>query len=115
MNSAITDKKRQELLDFIQLNLAAEPAIQAVIGIGSIATGQMRPGSDIDAILFFDPFDPYIVPAEFIWLPSYGSFHSIFSREPSVQEEGIQFDFTRVALNEWFNPNFICPKVAAPN
>ncbi len=110
MNSAITDQKRRELLDFIQRNLAAEPAIQALIGIGSIATGQMRPGSDIDAILFFDPFDPYIVPAEFIWLPSDGTFHSIFSREPSVQEEGIQFDFTRVDLNEWFNPNFVLPE-----
>ena len=35
INSAITDQKRQELLDFIQRNLAAEPAIQAIIGIGS--------------------------------------------------------------------------------
>lgn len=110
MNSTITDQKRQELLDFIKRNLASETAIRAVIGIGSIATGQMRPGSDIDALIFFDPFDPYIVPAEFIWLPSTGAFHSIFSREPSVQEEGIQFDLTRVDLKEWSNPNFVLPE-----
>lgn len=110
MSSAITNQKRQALLDFIQRNLAAEPAIQAVVGIGSIATGQMRTGSDIDAILFFDPFDPYIVPAEFIWRPSDGSFHSIFSREPAVQEEGIQFDFIRVDLQEWSAPDFVLPE-----
>ncbi len=110
MNSATTNQKRQELLDFIKHNLASEPAVRAVVGIGSIATGQMRPGSDIDAILFFDLFDPYIVPAEFIWLPSNGSFHSIFSREPFVQEQGIQFDFTRVDLNEWSAPNFVLPE-----
>ena len=110
MSLDITHKKRQELLSFIERHLADQPALQAVIGIGSIATGRMRAGSDIDAILFFDPFDPYIVPAEFIWLPGDGSFHSIFSREAGVQEEGIQFDFTRVGRNEWADPSFIWPE-----
>lgn len=110
MRTSVTDQKRHELLDFIQTNLASEPAIQAVIGIGSIATGRMRPGSDIDAIIFLDPFDPYIVPAEFIWLPSANSFHSIFTQEPGVQEGGIQFDFTRVDLKAWRHPGFVWPE-----
>lgn len=110
MSLAITRQKRQELLHFIQRQLADQPALQAVLGIGSIATGRMRAGSDIDAILFFDPFDPYLVPAEFIWLPQAGSFHSIFSREAGVQETGIQFDFTRVDRNEWADPNFVWPE-----
>jgi hypothetical protein len=110
MSQAITNQKRQELLAFIQRYLAPEPVLRAVVGIGSIATGNMRPGSDIDAILFFDPLDLYIVPAEFIWLPSDGSFHSIFSKETAVQEEGIQFDFTRVDLNQWADPTFVWPE-----
>lgn len=105
-----TSQKRQELIAFIERNLAPEAAIQGVVGIGSIATGQMRPGSDIDAVIFFDPYDPYIVPAEAIWLPADGSFHSIFSKETRVQESGIQLDFTRCALDEWADPAFIWPE-----
>ncbi|MFN8493358.1 MAG: nucleotidyltransferase domain-containing protein [Caldilineaceae bacterium] len=107
MNPSVTEQKRQALLNFIQSNLAPEPAVQAVIGIGSIATGRMRPGSDIDALIFLAPFDLYIVPAEFIWLPHDDSFHSIFSKEPGVQEAGIQFDFTRIDWQEWSKPSFV--------
>lgn len=109
MTPATTEKRRQ-LLAFIQRKLAPEVAIQGVVGIGSIATGQMRPGSDIDAVIFMEPFDPYIVPAEAIWLPDDDSFHSIFSKEPGVQENGLQFDFTRVALDEWADPAFVWPE-----
>lgn len=105
-----TRQKRQELLAFTERNLMPEAAIQGVVGIGSIATGQMRPGSDIDAVIFYAPYDPYIVPAEAIWLPADGSFHSIFSKEPEVQESGIQFDFTRCALDEWADPAFVWPE-----
>ena len=63
---------------FIERELVPEPAVQAVIGIGSIASGLARPDSDIDTIIFLDPFDWYILPAEFKWRPADGSFHSIF-------------------------------------
>lgn len=105
-----TIQKRQELSTFIERNLAPETAIQGVVGIGSIATGQMRPGSDIDAVIFYAPYDPYIVPAEAIWMPADGSFYSIFSKEPGVQETGIQLDFTRCALDEWADPAFVWPE-----
>ncbi len=110
MITPATHEKRQALLAFIQRVLEPEPAVQAVIGIGSIATGQMRPGSDIDALIFFEPYDPYIVPAESIWLADDGSFHSIFSQDASVQEAGLQLDFTRCALNEWADPTFAWPE-----
>jgi hypothetical protein len=77
---------------FIERELVPEPAVQAVIGIGSIVSGLARPDSDIDAIIFLDPFDWYIVPAEFKWCPSDNSFHSIFSQVPGP-EECMQFDF----------------------
>jgi hypothetical protein len=93
-------------LTFIERALVSEPAVQAVVGIGSIASVLSRPGSDIDAILFFDPLDLYIVPAEFYWRPVDGSFHSIFSKEPGVEEESFQFDFLRVDLQHWADPNF---------
>jgi hypothetical protein len=110
MITPTTSQKRQDLLAFIRRVLAPEPAVQAVIGIGSIATGQMRPESDIDAVIFFDPYDPYIVPAESIWLPDDGSFHSIFSQEPGVQGLGVQLDFTRCTLTEWAHPGFVWPE-----
>ncbi|MBN1873750.1 MAG: hypothetical protein JXA33_05935 [Anaerolineae bacterium] len=90
---------------FIECELVPEPAIQAVIGIGSIASGLARPDSDIDAIIFLDPLDWYVVPAEFIWCPSDSSFHSIFSPEPGL-EEGIQFDFARFDLVQWADPSY---------
>lgn len=74
MTTPATVQKRQELLTFIECNLAPEAAIQGVVGIGSIATDQMRPGSDIDAVIFYAPNDPYIVPAEAIWLLEDDSF-----------------------------------------
>ena len=94
MTPSATIRKRQELMNFIELELLPEPAVQAVIGIGSIANGLARPDSDIDAVVFLDPFDTYITPAEFVWCPSDKSFHSIFSDVPGVGE-GIQFDFRR--------------------
>jgi hypothetical protein len=57
-----------------------------------------------------DPLDLYIMPAEFIWLPSDGTFHSIFSREEGVQETGIQFDFVRVDLQQWSDASFEWPE-----
>ena len=55
-------EKRAQFLQFMESVLLPETAVQAVIGIGSIATGHMRPNSDIDIILFLDPYDLYIVP-----------------------------------------------------
>jgi hypothetical protein len=97
-------------LTFIERELAPHRAVQAVIGVGSIATGLARPDSDIDAVLFLDPFDPYLVPAEFIWLPSDRSFYSIFSDAPGVQATGIQLDFSRYDLAQWADPGYAWPE-----
>lgn len=107
--SSATNRKRQELMNFIELELLPEPAVQAVIGVGSIANGLARPDSDIDAIVFLDPFDPYITPAEFVWCPSDRSFHSIFSDDPGMGE-GIQFDFHRFDFSQWADPSFEWPE-----
>ena len=109
MTPSATLQKRQELLSFIELELLPEPAVQAVIGIGSIANGLARPDSDIDAIVFLDPLDPYITPAEFVWCPSDRSFHSIFSDAPGL-EGGIQFDLQRFDFVQWANPAFAWPE-----
>jgi len=96
-------------MNFIEHELAPEPAVQAVIGIGSIASGFARADSDIDAIVFLNPFDAYIIPAEFVWVPSNKSFHSIFSDVPEL-EKGIQFDVQRFDFNQWMNPSFAWPE-----
>lgn len=103
--TAATRQKRQKLSDFIDRFLKPEPALQAVVGVGSIAFGTMRPNSDIDAVLFWDPVDYYVVPSEFVWVPETNTYHSIF--EPDVSATGIQFDFHHYDLKTWSDPNFV--------
>lgn len=104
-----TVEKRRSLLDFIEHALVPEPAVQAVIGIGSLATGRARPDSDIDALVLLAPFDPYIVPAEFVWCPDDDSYHSIFSAAAG-RPDYLQFDFTRLDLAAWKQPGFELPE-----
>jgi hypothetical protein len=101
-----TLQKRQELTAFVKRILAPEPAVQAVIAVGSVANGRARPNSDIDAVVFFDPYDEYIVPAESKWCPADGSFHSIFE----APEGAIQLDFHRLALAQWADPAYEWPE-----
>ncbi|MCA9994667.1 MAG: hypothetical protein KDE56_02900 [Anaerolineales bacterium] len=110
MMTPATAVKREQLRLFMARALAGETAVKAVIGIGSIATGRMRADSDIDAIVFLEPYSDYIVPAEAIWLPDDGSFHSIFSRDERVQRDGIQLDFARFDWGQWRKPDFAWPE-----
>lgn len=105
MITPATLEKRQQLLDFIECELAPQAAVQAVIGIGSIASGLARPDSDIDALVFFDPLDLHIVPAEFTWRPTDRTFHNMFSGA-----DGINFDFMRCDLHHWTDPAFDWPE-----
>jgi hypothetical protein len=103
-----TEQKRQQLLNFIEQVLAPEEAVKGVVGIGSIASGYMRPDSDIDAVIFLDPYDLFIVPAESWWNPTDGSYHSIF--EDKDFSKDLQLDFARYHLAEWGDPNFEWPE-----
>ncbi len=100
-----TKEKRDQLKEFIKQILEPEPAVKAVIGIGSIASGHMRPDSDIDAVVFLEPLDLYIAPAEAIWRAEDRTFHSIFS-----DVQGIQFDFSRLDWIQWSDPEFNWPE-----
>jgi predicted nucleotidyltransferase len=100
-NTDVTKEKRAALKSFIRRVLEPEPAVKAVVGIGSIATGHVRPDSDIDAVIFLDPFDLFIAPAEAIWRPEDNTFHSIFSDNV----EGTQLDFTRLDWKQWADPD----------
>lgn len=104
-----TKEKRAQFLQFMEEVLLPETAVQAVIGIGSIATGRMRPDSDIDIILFLDPYDLYIVPAEALWLAVDNSFHSIFSEDEAILQ-GLQVDFMRYDWQQWGDPAFSWPE-----
>jgi hypothetical protein len=70
----------------------------------------MRPDSDIDLVVFFDPMDWYIIPAEFLWRPSDGTFHQIFSEDEAVLKHSIQLDCMRVDLERWSDPTFLWPE-----
>lgn len=102
--------KRQEFSSFVEEVLIPQPAVQGVVGIGSIASGHARPDSDIDAVLFLDPYDPYIVPAESFWRRSDGTFHSIFGISTDQESEGLFLDMQRYDLRQWADPSFVWPE-----
>ena len=110
MATSVALHKRQEFSSFIDEVLIAHPAVQGVVGIGSIATGQARPESDIDAVVFLDPLDLYVVPAESFWRRSEGTFHSIFSPAAKRETEGLFLDIQRYGLRQWRDPAFVCPE-----
>ena len=105
-----TVQKRAQLRAFIAQVLAPHPAVQAVVGIGSLANGRMRPDSDIDAIIFLDPYSDYVVPAEALWRASDDSFHSIFVDDPDLQAHGLPLDFARLDWRQWSQPDFAWPE-----
>lgn len=86
MISPSTERKRQQLVDYIERQLKRYDAVRAVVGIGSIGAGTAREDSDIDAAVFLEPFDPYLVP------------------------EIPQFDFQRYDLQQWRAPGHDWPE-----
>ncbi|MCP4429025.1 MAG: nucleotidyltransferase domain-containing protein [Chloroflexi bacterium] len=85
-------------------------SVHGVVAIGSVATGNARKSSDIDAILFMDPVDRYILPAESIWCPWDDSFHSIFVDDQRIQREGIPLDLYFRDVVEWSSESFEWPE-----
>jgi predicted nucleotidyltransferase len=105
MNPA-TSKKRTELSRFIQQEIIKETSVQGVVVIGSVAKGIARADSDIDAVVFLEPFNLYAIPAEFKWRFDDGTFHGIFSEV----ENSIQLDFKRLDLQEWSKSTHVWPE-----
>ena len=105
----ISERKLKQLEDYVRRHCVPEPAVQAVIAIGSAASGEAGADSDIDAIVFLDPYDLYAVPAEFAWRPDADSIHSIFSVE-AKSADAVQLDFTRFDLSEWRSVGFAWPE-----
>lgn len=105
-----TRVKRDQLTDFISLKLAPHPSVQAVVAFGSLTTGTARPDSDIDAYVFMDPLDQFVVPAESVWRARDDTFHSIFADDDTLEQEGIQLDLHRVDLARWRDQSFFWPE-----
>ena len=100
--NAETQQKRRELSKFIHQIVEPDLAIQGIIVIGSVAKGIARSDSDIDAVVFLDPYDLYAVPAESKWESETGIFQGISRHAPNA----LQLDFKRVSLVEWSKPDF---------
>lgn len=105
-------RKRDQLVAFIDRKLAPHAAVQAIVAFGSVATGTARPDSDIDAYVFMEPLDAYLVPAESVWRERDDTFHSIFSDDSTLGEDGVQLDFHRPDLAVWREPDFAWPEHA---
>lgn len=110
MVTAATQHKRDQLTHFIERKMAHIPAVRAVIAIGSIGAGTAHDESDIDAAVFLDPLDLYVVPAEAIWYEADDSFHSIFTNNETVHRDGLQVDFLRLDWRQWSDPAFQWPE-----
>jgi predicted nucleotidyltransferase len=54
MNSE-TEQKRVELEKYIQTEVIQETSVQGIVVIGSVAMGNARSDSDIDAVVFLAP------------------------------------------------------------
>lgn len=96
-----TTRKRQQLVDYTLDHLALHQSVRGVVAIGSVATGLARADSDIDAVVFMEPLDLYLAPAESIWRPRDDTYHSIFADAPDLQTEGVQLDLHRLDLSTW--------------
>lgn len=106
MMHEITERKRAQLNVYIQKEIMHDTAVQGIVVIGSVAKGIARIDSDIDAVVFLEPFDLYAVPAEAKWVPETDAFYGIFSDVP----DAIQLDFKRIDLTEWEEPSFVWPE-----
>jgi hypothetical protein len=105
-----TRKKRDDLELVIERFIEPEPAFKGVVAVGSVAAGRARAESDIDAIVYMDPVDRYVLPAESIWCPWDDTFHSIFTQDHRIQREGIHLDFMFRDLAVWSGPGFDWPE-----
>jgi hypothetical protein len=103
-------KKRSDLLLAIEKLLKKHSCVAGVLAVGSVATGHPRVDSDIDFIVFMDPVDLYIIPAESIWCPWDDTFHSIFVDDRKIQMEGLQLDAHFYDLRQWSSEQFAWPE-----
>jgi len=102
-----TEQKRAELAKYIQLEVVEETSIQGIVVIGSVAKGIARSDSDIDAVVFLEPYDLYAVPAESKWQPDTREYYGIFSDVRNF----IQLDFCqRLDLGKWSQPTYEWPE-----
>lgn len=107
-----TVQKREQLAYFIQRKLAHIPAVKGVIAIGSIGAGTAHTESDLDAVVFLDPFDYYVVPAEAIWHEADDTYYSIFTNREDVLQNGLQVDFLRLDWQQWTDLDWPEPRRA---
>ena len=102
-----TEQKREELATYIQKEVIKETSIQGIVVIGSVAKGTARSDSDIDAVVFLEPYDLYAVPAESKWQPDKREYYGIFSDVGNF----IQLDFfKRLDLRKWSQPTYVWPE-----
>jgi hypothetical protein len=102
-----TEQKRAQLQQYIETALVPDKAVQAVIGIGSVATGHAHQQSDIDAILFLHPFDYYVAPAEAIWQPADGSYQASLMGDKAG---AVTLELIRLDWNKWREDAFTWPE-----
>ena len=106
MNEA-TKQKRAELSRYIHKEILPESCIQGIVVIGSVANGTASPDSEIDDVVFLNPYELYAVPAESKYQTENGTYHSI----DNYVENTIQLDFfMRLDLLKWSQPTHEWPE-----
>ena len=105
-----TVRKRDDLQTVIGRFLEPENSVCGVVAVGSVATGHAGERSDIDAMIFMDPVDRYILPTESIWSPWDDTFHSIFVDDEHTQQDGIHLDLDFREMVKWSSESFEWPE-----
>lgn len=95
MNRA-TEQKRAELAAYIQAEVIPETSVQGIVVIGSVAKGTARSDSDVDAVVFLEPYDLYTVPAESKWQPGTREYHGIFSDVAKLRQARLDEALTKL-------------------
>jgi hypothetical protein len=95
------DRPIQRTRLLVERQLEPWPEFLAALVIGSVATGEARPDSDVDCLSVFERLDECIVPAEFVRQPEPDAISTIFEVDAD-QNWAVQIDSKRVALADFF-------------
>jgi len=89
-------------MEFVQHELIPEPTFKGLVVTDSVAQGEAHLGSDVDAIIVFDPLRPEVIPGDFLWHPEKAGYLS--RSEGAINEMGdgwLHIDGNRVDIAQY--------------
>tara|TARA_B100001123_G_C15311684_1_gene1024605 strand:- start:1479 stop:2360 length:882 start_codon:yes stop_codon:yes gene_type:complete len=89
-------------MDFVRQKLIPEPTFKGFVVTDSVAQGEAYKGSDVDAIIVFDPLCPEVIPGDFLWHPDEPGYLSRNERALDEMDDGwLHIDGNRVDIEQY--------------